>query len=357
MPNGRFVSRSISMNEQLAGVSLTADFFFQRMIPHLDNEGRLNGNPAVLKGLVCPLRGEITIENIPALLVELGAALDAAGHSMLVWYEVGAQRVLAFPRFEDHQTGMKKDRERQSRLPSPSAATRILAGVDPDHVGHHSGPAAELVRPKVSEVEVQVEVQGEGEVKDAPPPPAAAAAPIDIVTAFLREHDFGPFSDSVEGLCRSGRHPLAIISTLRMHLAGELGHEPGTVTEVGLACQQYLAQPDPFSAQYFAGFVRTAKRGKERTDRRAQHAAEGRFIATEQDNRDRAAKEQADADRVLRAFKAAKPERYQELKVRAEADTPANLTMGRAEIVRGKLFKMIRDDERAEGRDDTRGAA
>jgi hypothetical protein len=158
MPNGRFVSKSISANEQLADVSLAADYFFQRCIPHLDVDGRITGNAKILKGAVFPLRSEITAESIPDLIRELGAAVDAAGQSLVVWYEVGTQKVLWFPRFRDHQRGMKKDREAPSRLPPIAAATNILVGQA--SIRSESGVDQDQGRQKVSEG------QGEGEVQD-----------------------------------------------------------------------------------------------------------------------------------------------------------------------------------------------
>jgi len=43
---GRFVSRAIAHNRQLASVSLLADHLFTKCIPHLDVEGRMTGIPS-----------------------------------------------------------------------------------------------------------------------------------------------------------------------------------------------------------------------------------------------------------------------------------------------------------------------
>lgn len=179
MPNGRFVSKSISCNEQLATVSLRADFFFQRCIPHLDVEGRITGNPQLLKAAVFPLRDEITAENIPELIAELGQAIDLTSRSLVIWYQVGTQRVLLFPRFREHQTGMKKEREAASRLPELTDAATILSGthgsdpppssgaasIDNDEVRTDSGATPDEVRQKVSEVQVQGEVEVQDQVQ------------------------------------------------------------------------------------------------------------------------------------------------------------------------------------------------
>jgi hypothetical protein len=109
------LSRSIAQNEQLAHVSLEADYLFARCIPHLDCEGRMPGHPTLVKSIVCPLRDEITPQRVPDLLRSLVA------QGLVRWYEAGGKQVLEFPGFKAHQTGMKLDREAASTLP-PSTA-------------------------------------------------------------------------------------------------------------------------------------------------------------------------------------------------------------------------------------------
>lgn len=131
MAKGRFVSKSIATNEQLAAVSFTADYFFQRCIPHLDVEGRLAGNPLIIKAAVAPLRDEITQANIPELIAELAAAVDHEGTPLVIWYEVNGVKVLEFPGFQGQQEGLRKDREAQSRLPARTEAATVLSGSRP----------------------------------------------------------------------------------------------------------------------------------------------------------------------------------------------------------------------------------
>jgi hypothetical protein len=161
MPEGRFVSKSISHSEQLAEVSFEADFLFGRCLPHLDREGRLTGNPDLVKSTACPLRKEITTEKVPQLLAELARA------ELVVWYETAGKKVLHFPGFRNHQKGMKLDREADSRLPAfdPERSRNLgvggHSGVGPDQLRSSSGPTAD----KLPASEVEVEVEGEVEVK------------------------------------------------------------------------------------------------------------------------------------------------------------------------------------------------
>lgn len=162
MPDGRFISKSISLSGQLKNVSLEADYLFGRMIPHLDRDGRTDGDPDVVKATACPLRAEMTPELIRTALAEL----DSVG--LIEWYEVDGQMVCAFPAFATHQRGMKYEREAPSRLPSretqgakpvrrSAAIVRSQSGPTPDLLRTNSGSKREEVR--LSEVKLS-EVKG-----------------------------------------------------------------------------------------------------------------------------------------------------------------------------------------------------
>jgi hypothetical protein len=168
MPDGRFISKSISLSGQLKNVSLEADYLFGRMIPHLDRDARMDGDPDVVKATACPLRAEMTPELIRTALAEL----DAVG--LIEWYEVDGQMVCHFPAFGVHQRGMKYEREAPSRLPSRetqgakpvrrhAAPMRSGSGPTPDQVRTNSGSMADQVR--LSEVKLS-EVKGS---KDSAP--------------------------------------------------------------------------------------------------------------------------------------------------------------------------------------------
>lgn len=168
MAEGRFISRSIATNGQLKRVSLEADYLFGRMIPHLDREGRIDGDPDVVKAMACPLRGELTPELIGTCLAEL----DAVG--LIEWYEVDGRQVAQFPAFKAHQRGMKPERERASVLPDRdtqgakpvrrtlnSGARADASGTPPAPVPANSPTSA----PKLSEVKVS-----KGKLREASAP-------------------------------------------------------------------------------------------------------------------------------------------------------------------------------------------
>lgn len=185
MADGRFLSRSISLNQQLARVSFEADYLFARCIPHLDVEGRMPGHPSLVKSIACPLRDEIREADIPRLLYELASA-KVDGEGLVRWYESSGVQVLEFPGFHRQQKGLRKNREAPSKLPAFSRhATdlaqayeselvtdtlrtysgvtpelrRITAGADPDRLRTDSGLTP-------AEVEGEVEVEGEEEVQE-----------------------------------------------------------------------------------------------------------------------------------------------------------------------------------------------
>lgn len=162
MPDGRFISKSISTSEQLGSVSLEADFLFGRCIPHLDVDGRITGNPKGLKAIVCPLRDELSHQKITHLLKELAEA------DLVVWYEVNGSRFLEFPTFARHQRGMKRDREAVSRIPSSKvkAAQRLAEKVPElaEEIRTNSGLTPDFIPP--SKVKVSKGELSRSEVKD-----------------------------------------------------------------------------------------------------------------------------------------------------------------------------------------------
>lgn len=144
MPAGRFLSKSIAVNKQLRRVSLEADYLFGRCIPHLDREGRMEGEPEIVRAIACPLRPEMTAQVVERCIKELDAA------ELVTFYEVDGDKCLAFPGFKAHQTGMKYDRESPSRIPSPQRRRTTPAKV---RTNSGEGPAkVPLSEVKLSEV-------------------------------------------------------------------------------------------------------------------------------------------------------------------------------------------------------------
>lgn len=168
------MSKSISLSEQLEGVSLEAALLFSWCIPHLDAEGRMLGNAAAVKATAVPLRREITLKKLPLLLYELARApKDDRGRPLVYWYEVQNRALLEFPGFPDHQRGQRKNREAKSRLPGhkhPDAKDLTPnSGVGPELVRSRSGVGPDELR--LSEVKKYVstsEISNGGSDRELP---------------------------------------------------------------------------------------------------------------------------------------------------------------------------------------------
>jgi len=119
MPEGRFLSKSISSDWNLNQCSIEADYLFARCIPHLDREGRMTGHPGQIKGLVVPLRAELDPIGVDRALGELAAA------GLVVWYEVEGKPYLCFPGFQKNQKGLRAEREAASAIPEPAKGRPI----------------------------------------------------------------------------------------------------------------------------------------------------------------------------------------------------------------------------------------
>lgn len=152
MPDGRFLSKTIANDWELNSVSLEADYLFIRCVPHLDVEGRMPGHPSEVRGTAVPLRRGLSDLQVDVCLEELAKA------GLVEWYEVNGRPCLQFPGFQRHQKGLRKEREADSRIPSPKvqAAQRITTVLRTN-----SGPTPEDSGSTPAEVEVKVEVKGE----------------------------------------------------------------------------------------------------------------------------------------------------------------------------------------------------
>lgn len=172
MPDGRFISKSISDNEHLGQVSVEAALLFSWCIPHLDRDGRMDGRVRIIKSRAVVWREDITEDSIPGLIAELSP--------LVRWYESKGVRVLEFLGFRGAQKGDSwYKKEAASRFPGHSDSTLDLLST-------YSRPTPELVGVR----EVQVEVKGQVEVKET----TGAAPPAVIVE---KSYERPAFTDSL----------------------------------------------------------------------------------------------------------------------------------------------------------------
>ena len=108
MPN-RIIKDSISKSETISGLT---DFQFRlwvHLITYVDDYGRGDARPAIIKGACFPFRDRMTNKDI-----EKGLA-DLAGAGCVVLYKVDGKPFLCFPNWEQHQ----RVRQKVSKCPSP----------------------------------------------------------------------------------------------------------------------------------------------------------------------------------------------------------------------------------------------
>lgn len=215
MPEGRFISKTIATSEQLASISLKADYLFGRCLPHLDVEGRMPGTPRTVKAITCPLRDELSTKVVASCLAEL------AGAKLVLWYEVEGIQVLAFPQFRWHQRGLKTDREAPSKLPPYSGASQDLVRTK-----------AGLGPPKLSKEKLSKGKLSEEEVRQPQP-----LSPVSGVTVELPE----TYTLQLKELLTRVSEPLTWLIEMRAMLDGMPGHYYATPEQLGRAVRDFMA--------------------------------------------------------------------------------------------------------------------
>jgi hypothetical protein len=94
---GRLVYWKISQSQQLAKVSVWAKLLFTWLIPNVDNLGRADANPHIVKGTIFPLDREITPERCKALIQELHDV------GVIILYSVKGLDYLCIPKITSYQ--------------------------------------------------------------------------------------------------------------------------------------------------------------------------------------------------------------------------------------------------------------
>ncbi len=111
MPSGRMLMKKISFDEKISKLSLEATLLYTWCIPHLDCEGRIYGEPAILKGQIVPFVKELTIDKIEECIYEIVESDLAIIYGENIKY-------IQFNGFLKNQK-INKDKESPSNIPSP----------------------------------------------------------------------------------------------------------------------------------------------------------------------------------------------------------------------------------------------
>ena len=123
MARGRMISNAICRDKKLNDLSSdTSRLAFTWLVTHADREGRVHGDPAIVRSLVFPRRSDVLVEDVEAFIREWADA------GLITWYEADGDMYIAFMAFEKNQGGLRKDREPESIHPPPPT----IAGTLPD---------------------------------------------------------------------------------------------------------------------------------------------------------------------------------------------------------------------------------
>lgn len=121
MPN-RIIKESIHASESISNLTDWQFRLWVNLITYVDDYGRGDARPAIIKGSIFPLRERVTLKD-----VEKGL-LDLAGAGCVSLYEVGGKPYLYFPNWESHQRIQTK----RSKFPAPQESTVTHRGSPPE---------------------------------------------------------------------------------------------------------------------------------------------------------------------------------------------------------------------------------
>ncbi len=130
---GRFISRKIAVDSKVNSLDDSTFLLYLMLIPHLDAEGRMQGDPVMVMGWCCPRRGW-SVEKIEGMLVTIQGVKRSDGLGMIERYVADSTHCLWMPGFEGEQKGLQKDREAKGKyghsdIPPPPKKLLKMAGI------------------------------------------------------------------------------------------------------------------------------------------------------------------------------------------------------------------------------------
>ena len=143
MASGRMLRSQISTSSQVNDLSLKAALLFTWLVSHVDDFGRMSGNPRRIKALVVPMRDDITSKDTEKCLYEI------ASKNLIKLYEVDGEIFLQLVNFEKHQTGLHK--RTSSKYPAPEAASNLDSGKFPEIPGNSGSTELNLTKLNLTE--------------------------------------------------------------------------------------------------------------------------------------------------------------------------------------------------------------
>ncbi|MBQ3478193.1 MAG: DnaD domain protein [Clostridia bacterium] len=169
MPN-RLIKDSIHESEK---VNKLSDFQFRvwvNLITYVDDYGRGDARPAIIKGRCFPLRDEIKAADIGVALQQLAAS------GCIRLYCVDGMRYLYFPNWDDHQ----RIRTKVSKFPSPDNSEAVVDNPLQSAADGGNSPQNVPLNPNPNpnpNTNPEAEVEGGGAAADNPFGDPSSAAP------------------------------------------------------------------------------------------------------------------------------------------------------------------------------------
>jgi DnaD/phage-associated family protein len=165
MARKRMIDPGFWIDEKLGTCEPMARFTFMGLISQADDEGRLNGHPALIKSLLFPYDYGISPEHVEEWLNTLHSK------GLIVRYEVSGQSYISIPKFLKHQTINKPTK---SKLPAPPLENQGPTGGDdndPAPLPEYSGSTPSEEKRKEEEREEkrkEAEAEGKGQTTANP---------------------------------------------------------------------------------------------------------------------------------------------------------------------------------------------
>lgn len=215
MARGRMLNKKISLNKAVSELEKTHGcagvLWYTWTIAHLDVEGRIHGDPDLIKQQVCPRISGVT----PELIRSCSAKAHELG--LIEVYEADGDVYIQYPKFAENQVNLRKDREAKSTLPQYS-------GVTPEWVLSNSGVTPELLPHKRRE-----EKRSEGKLSEPSDPNHALTElantwPAAISTTADFEQAIAEWGWSVSGLSPRQRAKVSRITKAGVITRDEYEH-------------------------------------------------------------------------------------------------------------------------------------
>jgi len=133
MAKGRMINKSISKSKKF-NLILDNDFdrlLYCMLLPYADRDGRVEGDPDLVKGNIFPRRKDVSEEDITHGLENLARV------GLILHYQVEGDNFIQICQFQEGQEGFRYDREKPSTIPAPSGMTPTTGGSTPADDGEN----------------------------------------------------------------------------------------------------------------------------------------------------------------------------------------------------------------------------